>query len=1057
MYRKLNYSIYFLVVLILAAGVPAAAVVPIEVENFSFEDPNIDKIIGWDMEDGAHYESYEGGAPAEVPGWESDGAIKDSGVETGWDPTDGLWTGFIMAGDPSAYNLTNFPIQPGDVFELKVDAQNNWEATDFQISLYYDDNGTRITLGTDTVTLGSSMQEFLLSVSADEDPNCYNHEIGIELNNVSSDATSWIGLDNVRLTLTSPLNRAYTPYPEHKGFYEGASVHLTWIQGPGVSFVDNYHVYISNKLEDVKSGAPAADEGPVSDPNYEYGPLVQGDTYYWRIDTNSVGTIYRGSIWSFTCKPLIAYEPDPASGSRYVPVEPSLSWHAGTAALDGHVVIFGDSFSEVYDAPVGTTGPFRVYLTDVSDTNCTPAETGYLSPLDVNVPYYWRVDTVESESENIIHKGDVWDFTTVPIAGLGSITREVWEDVSGDAIRDLTGNADYPDNPSTTNYPTSFDAPRRWSTDYGTRMHGWLYVETTADYTFWIAADNVGELWLDDNMIASTGDASPGYHVWNDYSEQQSESIHLEAENLYYIMALQKQGDDDEDHLAVAWSTSDDYTTAMIIPGINLLPFEMYARVWAFQPYLANGATETRIGPELNWKPGVYADKHDVYFGTDFNDVNDADTSSAGIYKGRQSDTIYVPGILEFNTTYYWRIDEVNDAHPDKLWKGTVWNFTTGKYLIVDDFEDYNDYQPDRIFDTWIDGWGVTANGSQVGYSDPPFAEQTIVHSGSQSMPFSYDNTAGITYSEAVRTFDNPQDWTRDNVQTLTLFFRGYPAAFVEEPTGTYTMAAAGSDVWGESDEFRYAYKMLLGDGSISARVVSVENTSTWAKAGVMIRETLDDYSTHGFMFITPENRRAFQNRPEVGYDSFSAHGEPNSITLPGWVRLVRQGNNITAYYSEDGINWIQQPDDENTGDDASPNPQSIVMRQDIYIGMALCSHNANAICTAVFSDLDTTGAVSGDWQVEAIGIEMPANDPAQFYITVEGGGTEKIIEHPDNPDAVLTIDWQRWDIPLSILRDAGVDLTSVDKMIIGVGSQTDPQDGEGRLYFDDIRLYTLP
>jgi len=355
----------------------------------------------------------------------------------------------------------------------------------------------------------------------------------------------------------------------------------------------------------------------------------------------------------------------------------------------------------------------------------------------------------------------------------------------------------------------------------------------------------------------------------------------------------------------------------------------------------------------------------------------------------------------------------------------------------------------------WMVGWGVSENGSQVGYSTPPFTEQTIVNGGLQSMPFFYDNTSGAAYSEAVRLFDAPQDWIRDGAETLRLFFKGFPIAFTENPPGTYTISASGADVWDESDEFRYAYKMLSGDGSITARVVNVENTNEWAKAGVMIRETLDPFSVHGFMFITPDGRRCFQNCSTTAWESYSAHSEPNGISLPGWVRLVRQGIFITAYYSEDGVNWIQQPDNENTGFDASTNPRIIVMRSDIYIGFAHTSHYAGASGISVFSDVTTTGTVTGDdWEVKAIGVEMPANGTQPLYVAVEGGGTVKVVEHPDNPNAVLATDWQQWDIPLSVFSDANVDLNAVEKMTIGVGSQTDPQDGEGRLYFDNIRLY---
>jgi len=412
-----------------------------------------------------------------------------------------------------------------------------------------------------------------------------------------------------------------------------------------------------------------------------------------------------------------------------------------------------------------------------------------------------------------------------------------------------------------------------------------------------------------------------------------------------------------------------------------------------------------------------------------------------------------LPNTLDLGETYYWVVDEVNTVDAN-LWPGAVWSFTVANYLVVDDFEDYNDYQPDRIFDTWSDGWNVATNGSIVGYGSAPFAERAIVNSGFQSMPFFYNNTGGATYSEAVRSFNAPlNDWTREGTQTLTLFFRGYPAEFVEDPAGTYAMGADGEDIWDQADQFRYAYKRLSGNGSITARVVSVEDTHEWAKAGVMIRNTLDDYSVHAFMCVTPSNRRSFQNRQIIAETSYQASSNIDAITLPLLVRVVRQGNNFTGYYSENGINWIQQPDDENTGDDASPNPVTIVMSQNIYIGLAYTSHNVNAMGIAVFSDVTTTGTVTGDdWQVEAIGADMPVNEAQPLYVVVRGGGVEKTVEHPDNPNAVLEYTWQQWDIPLSVFSDAGVDLSTVQDMTIGVGGSG--QDGTGKLYFDDIRLY---
>jgi hypothetical protein len=158
--------------------------------------------------------------------------------------------------------------------------------------------------------------------------------------------------------------------------------------------------------------------------------------------------------------------------------------------------------------------------------------------------------------------------------------------------------------------------------------------------------------------------------------------------------------------------------------------------------------------------------------------VKNADTGSPE-YKGSGdlgSET-YDPGPLEWNITYYWRVDEANNANADSPWTGPLWNFTTANFLIIDDFEAYNDLEPadpasNRIFNAWIDGFDNPAvNGSVVGYANPPFAEQTIVHGGNQSMPMSYDNAVGK--SEATLTLTSNRDWTVNGVNTLAIWFRG--------------------------------------------------------------------------------------------------------------------------------------------------------------------------------------------------------------------------------------------------------------------------------------------
>ncbi len=190
-----------------------------------------------------------------------------------------------------------------------------------------------------------------------------------------------------------------------------------------------------------------------------------------------------------------------------------------------------------------------------------------------------------------------------------------------------------------------------------------------------------------------------------------------------------------------------------------------------------NGAVDVMQTSIITWSPSVFAASHQLYFGTDKDAVKNADTSSPE-YKGTRAlgSETYDPGILDWDSTYYWRIDEVNNTNPDSPWPGILWSFTTANFLVVDDFENYNDLDPDdpesnRIFNAWIDGYDNPANGSLVGYDTPPFAEQTIVHGGSQSMPLYYDNSVG--YSEATLTLTYPRDWTENGVTTLTIWFRG--------------------------------------------------------------------------------------------------------------------------------------------------------------------------------------------------------------------------------------------------------------------------------------------
>ena len=222
--------------------------------------------------------------------------------------------------------------------------------------------------------------------------------------------------------------------------------------------------------------------------------------------------------------------------------------------------------------------------------------------------------------------------------------------------------------------------------------------------------------------------------------------------------------------------------------------------IWSFttpgavgNPQPTYNAADVPMNVVLSWTPADSAASHQLYFGTDKAAVRNADAgapeSKGSVALGAES---YDPGLLEPETSYYWRVDEVDGQGNTS--KGPLWIFTTDSSLLVDDFEGYtdDDVAGEAIWQTWIDGFGIADNGAQVGYLMPPYAEQTIVHGGSQSMPLMYINEAGVTNSEASLTLTTPKDWTQAGVTELSIWSRGN-SSNAAEPLYVAVSNAAGA------------------------------------------------------------------------------------------------------------------------------------------------------------------------------------------------------------------------------------------------------------------------
>jgi fibronectin type 3 domain-containing protein len=160
---------------------------------------------------------------------------------------------------------------------------------------------------------------------------------------------------------------------------------------------------------------------------------------------------------------------------------------------------------------------------------------------------------------------------------------------------------------------------------------------------------------------------------------------------------------------------------------------------------------------------------------------------------------------------------------------------------------------------------------------------------------------------------------------------------------GVFSVGGSGSDIWGTADACRFVYMPVTGNCTIVARVVAVENTDPWSKAGVMIRASLDANAANAFMAVTPSNGVTFQYRSSA--DGNSANNNTTDLSAPYWVRLVRSGNSFSGYRSTNGVNWTQQG-----------SSTTISMASTVYVGLAVTAHNSSALCTATFDNVTLPG-----------------------------------------------------------------------------------------------------
>jgi len=514
--------------------------------------------------------------------------------------------------------------------------------------------------------------------------------------------------------------------------------------------------------------------------------------------------------------------PIPLHGERRVDPNVVLKWGPGIGATS-HDVYIGLSYDDVLNA---TTDDAGVFL-GTADVNHYPADSNL--ELEPGRMYYWRID----ERNGGLYTGTIWRFETT--AAVFDPNLRVWykfDEEDGDNAGDYSGRyhegdvdggPDWDpndgrfggslgfDNDTDVECPTGPDggvlgtidtaiSVSIWLKDaYRTGSDNWVFssregpnstivkaavVDNGTQDVLWRAGDSNDVLTWD--LDGANARLIEGWHHWVFIKDEIADtmSIYFDSvkvasrsdvnDSLVYIQRRELRFGVDEDSGNDFIGRMDDariYDKALSDAEVQALfrggDVEL---AWRPEPY--DGAGEVPIDTGLVWKPGDFAASHDIYFGTSYDDVEAATTATLGVFVDNQGPNTYnsLPP-LEFGEVYYWRIDEVNDACDPNGWKGNVWSFTAASFIIIEDFESYNDTD-NVLYDTWEDGVTNLNSSSVIWLGTEP-----NVHGGNQAVEFLYENNkdwwSGHYWSEIVREYDTAQDWTLRDTRILTLYFQG--------------------------------------------------------------------------------------------------------------------------------------------------------------------------------------------------------------------------------------------------------------------------------------------
>ncbi|MFC1761220.1 LamG-like jellyroll fold domain-containing protein [Planctomycetota bacterium] len=438
-----------------------------------------------------------------------------------------------------------------------------------------------------------------------------------------------------------------------------------------------------------------------------------------------------------------ALSPTPSNNATDVLRDTVLTWMPGTFAAT-HDVYLGTSFEDVNTATPASDAYKGSQA--LENTSYDPGR------LELGVTYFWRIDEVNDAHPEKLWQGETWSFEVEPEAILVEALT---------ATASSQNSAD--EGPENTINGVGLNEDGSHSQDKKTM---WLSAFSDPG-TAWIRYDLPAPQKLNEMLVWNHNTQSEedlGYGVKDALIEVSADGINFTSLGTVELLRAAETTVDMQNVVAQSVRMTAQNNWGGLIPRCGLSAVRLYAIPTAARELSpADGAADVDAATVvMTWRAGREAVAHNVYVDANEQAVIDGTAPMVTV-----TETSYVPD-LNVDTTYYWRVDEVNDAEVPAVWVGGVQSLTTAASIPVDDMESYEV----NMWETWADGYDDPTNGALVGNGWEATPETEIVYEGSKSMPMTYGD-AGIQNSWATRAIDSPKDWSQHGIKSLSLFFHG--------------------------------------------------------------------------------------------------------------------------------------------------------------------------------------------------------------------------------------------------------------------------------------------